>query len=80
MIRKTTVTLTALVIAALVAPGLAEAKTGNHRAAHRVIIDQVRVQRVIEGRDAAGFAAFGGFGTFNGAPSGRDAMVQSLGN
>ena len=30
-----------------------------------------------EGRNAA---AFGRFGTFNDAPSGRDAMVQSLGN
>jgi hypothetical protein len=33
--------------------------------------------RLTEGRNAAGF---GHFGPFNNAPSGRDAMVQSLGN
>jgi hypothetical protein len=36
-----------------------------------------RGPRLIEGRNAA---VFGHFGTFNNAPSGRDAMVQSLGN
>jgi hypothetical protein len=36
-----------------------------------------RAPRVIERRNAAGFTQFG---TFTGAPSGRDAMVQSLGN
>ena len=36
-----------------------------------------RGSRLIEGRNAAGF---GYFGTFNNAPSGRHAMVQSLGN
>jgi hypothetical protein len=36
-----------------------------------------RGPRLSEGRNAA---VFGHFGTFNNAPSGRDAMVQSLGN
>jgi hypothetical protein len=36
-----------------------------------------RAPRVIERRNAAGISHFG---TFSNAPSGRDAMVQSLGN
>jgi hypothetical protein len=78
MTRKTNAILAALFIAAFVAPAIAQAKTynGSHRAAHPTSYE-MRVKRVIEGRNAAGF---GDFGRFNSAPSGRDAMVQSLGN
>jgi hypothetical protein len=78
MKHKSKVALAALFIAAAVAPVAAQAKTynGAHRAAY-LMSYETRAQRLIEGRNAA---AFGGFGTFNSAPSGRDALVQSLGN
>jgi len=78
MIRMTKVTLAAAFIAALVSPVLAQAKTyrDGYRAAHSASY-QTRAQHLFEGRNAA---SFGNFGTFNGAPSGRDALVQSLGN
>jgi hypothetical protein len=74
MTRKTKATLAALLVAAFVTPAVAQAKpyNGSHRAAYAT-----SQQRVIEGRNAAGFS---NFGAFNSAPSGRDAMVQSLGN
>jgi hypothetical protein len=73
MNRKTKAALAALFIAAV--PALAQAKTynGSHRAVHPMSYE-MRAQRLIEGRNAAGF------GAFNSAPSGRDALVQSLGN
>jgi hypothetical protein len=69
MNRMTKVTLAAALIAAVVAPALAQAKVYNAQ-------PTTRVERLIEGRSAADF---GNFGTF-GAPSGRDALVQTLGN
>jgi len=78
MIRMTKVTLAAAFVAALVSPVLAQAKTyrDGYRATHSASY-QTRAQHLFEGRNAA---SFGNFGTFNGAPSGRDALVQSLGN
>jgi hypothetical protein len=78
MNRKFKTALAALFITAVVAPVAAQAKTynGAHRAAHHTSY-VMRAQRLIEGRNAT---VFGDFGTFNSAPSGRDAMVQSLGN
>jgi len=65
MNRMTKVTFAAAFIVAVAAPALAQAKV------------YTGAQRLIEDRNAADF---GNFGTFNGAPSGRDALVQSLGN
>jgi hypothetical protein len=78
MTHITKATLAVAFIAALVPPGLAQAKTyhDGYRSAHSMSY-QTRTQRLFEGRNAAGFASFG---IFNVAPSGRDAMVQSLGN
>jgi hypothetical protein len=78
MNHMTKVTLAAAVVAALVSPVLAQTKTYNdgYRAVHSASY-QKRAQHLFEGRNAA---SFGNFGTFNGMPTGRDALVQSLGN
>ena len=72
------VTLAAAFVAALASPVLAQAKTYNDggRAAHSASY-QTPAQHLFEGRNAA---SFGNFSTFDGARSGRDALVQSLGN
>jgi hypothetical protein len=72
------VTLAAAFVAALVSPVLAQTKTyrDGYRAAYSAS-HPTRAQHLFEGRNAA---SFGNFGTFNGMPSGRDALVQSLGN
>ena len=78
MTHMTKVMLAVAFVTALVSPPLAQAKTyhDGYRAAHSMSY-QTRAQRLFEGRNAAGFD---NFGIFNVAPSGRDAMVQSLGN
>jgi hypothetical protein len=75
---KTNVAVVVTIVAVFVAPTLAQAKmdNGSYRAAHSTSY-VTRAQRLIEGRNAAGVADFG---TFGGASSGRDAIVQSLGN
>ena len=75
MNHMTKVALAAAFVAAVFSPVLAQAKTyhDGYRAAHSASY-QMRAQHLFEGRNAASF------GTFNGMPSGRDALVQSLGN
>jgi hypothetical protein len=75
---KTNVALVAAIVAAFAAPTLAQARVdnGSYRPAHSMSY-VTRAQRLIEGRNAAGVADFG---TFGGASSGRDSIVQSLGN
>jgi hypothetical protein len=88
MTNMSKITLAALLFAAFATPALAlddewtvdsgryvngQVPSYTQRAPFRAI----RAPRLNEGRNAAGFNHFG---TFNNAPSGRDAMVQTLGN
>jgi len=78
MKHQTKAMLAAAFIVAFVAPAFAQSRMPNHNYRGAQITSQgVRAQQLIEGRNAAGFS---NFGTFNGAPSSRDVMVQSLGN
>jgi hypothetical protein len=84
MINRTKITLAAVLIAAFATPALAQDRwvidSGRHvngQVPSYQVPRASRAPRVIEGRNAA---AFGSYGANGGAPSGRDAMVQSLGN
>ena len=89
MINKSKITLVAVLIAAFATPALAlddEWTVDSGRYVNGQVPSYTqsaplylttRAPRVIEHRNAAGFSQFDTFGS---APSGRDAMVQSLGN
>ena len=74
MNRKTKAALAALFIAALATPAAAQGLVPYYNYSPSYA---ARSPGLIEGRNTAGF---GDFGQFRGARSGRDAMVQSLGN
>lgn len=71
MTSKTKSALAAVLIVAFATPALAQG------AAPLYTGDYKQSQRVIEGRNAA---IVHNFDTFNGTSSGRDSLVQSLGN
>ena len=72
MTNKTKIAVAAALIAAFATPALAQGTNRHHTRYEQSY--QTQDQRFIEGRNAATYGDFG-------APSsGRDAMVQSLGN
>ena len=89
MTNKSKITLVAVLIAAFATPAFAiddEWTVDSGRYVNGQVPSYTqpgplylttRPPRLVEGRNAADFNRFG---TFNNAPSGRDAMVQSLGN
>jgi hypothetical protein len=73
MTNKTKIAVAAALIAAFATPALAQDGRANRHHSRYEQSYQTQDQRFIEGRNAA-------YGDFGSTPSGRDGLVQTLGN
>jgi hypothetical protein len=77
MTRKTKIALAAALIAAFATPALARDGHSRHHSRYEQSYSQP-APRFIEGRNAGVYGNFGG--AYGGTSTGRDALVQTLGN